>query len=52
MSDQPAGSSDQPPPARPEVERFGPLTLERLVKEDGRALILFRRSEPFVDTAA
>ncbi|HXN36576.1 MAG TPA: hypothetical protein VN892_00915 [Solirubrobacteraceae bacterium] len=28
-------SEDQP------VERFGPVAIERLVKEDGRALILY-----------
>ena len=32
------------PPATAEPERFGPLVVRRLVKEDGRALILFSRA--------
>jgi hypothetical protein len=41
--------SPEPPPDRPpageQPERFGPLALRRLVKDDGRALILFSRAE-------
>ncbi len=33
------------PPAGEVAERFGPLVLRRLVKDDGRALILFSRAE-------
>ena len=33
------------PPATEEPERFGPLVLRRLVKDDGRALILFSRAD-------
>jgi hypothetical protein len=42
-------SSPPPPPDRPPAtaapERFGPLLLRRLVKDDGRALILFSRAD-------
>ncbi len=49
-------SDGQPPPDAPsperassdDDERIGPLVLQRVVKEDGRALILFSR---VVDTA-
>ena len=34
-----------PPPAAGTPERFGPLILRRLVKDDGRALIRFDRAE-------
>ena len=37
-----------PPPDgytyRVDEERYGPLSLERVLKEDGRALILFARA--------
>jgi hypothetical protein len=33
-----AGSEDEP-------ERFGPLLVRRLTKEDGRALILYERDD-------
>jgi hypothetical protein len=33
------------PPTGERPERFGPLVLRRLVKDDGRALILFSRAE-------
>jgi hypothetical protein len=53
MSDAPsdaAGRSDEPaPPAAasdPAGERFGPLSLLRTVKGDGRALILYSRRPP------
>jgi hypothetical protein len=37
--------SDAESAAKPrEQERFGPLTLERMRKEDGRLLIVFRES--------
>ena len=32
-------------PGSTEAERFGPLLLRRLVKADGRALILFSRAD-------
>jgi hypothetical protein len=35
--------SDQPSSAR--EEHSGPLTIERMVKEDGRALILYTHEE-------
>ncbi len=42
-------SSPPPPPDRAPatdpLERFGPLLLRRLVKDDGRALILFSRAD-------
>jgi hypothetical protein len=34
----------EPPRSEPKAERFGPLTLTRVSKDDGRALILY--SEP------
>jgi len=42
---QPPG--DSPPNASPvgEPEPFGPLLVRRLVKRDGRALILYERPE-------
>jgi hypothetical protein len=53
VPDQPPDPSDrQPTPAPAAAEKFGPLTLQRLVKEDGRALILFNRNEPSGDDAA
>jgi hypothetical protein len=46
----PAFSPDpsDPPltPAEGPFEQFGPLVLERLVKDDGRALIRFSRAVP------
>lgn len=35
------GEDRRPLPEEKAVERFGPVTLERLSKEDGRALILY-----------
>jgi hypothetical protein len=35
---------EQPPPQ--EQERYGPLVLIRIVKDDGRALIRFERAPP------
>jgi hypothetical protein len=29
-----------------ELERLGPVTIERLSKEDGRALVVYRVAEP------
>jgi len=54
------GAQPEQPPAEPEpgepgagsgssetaVERFGPLALERLRKDDGRSLIIYSRAEP------
>jgi hypothetical protein len=52
MPDQPPGPSDaQPTPAPGAVEQFGPLTLRRLVKDDGRALIFFSVTEPAHENA-
>ena len=42
------GSSPQGPASAsgaPAVERYGPLELRRLVKDDGRALIVYERAE-------
>jgi hypothetical protein len=39
-----AGSEGKP--RRPAGERVGPLAVARHVKDDGRALILYRRIEP------
>ena len=54
-----AGQPSEPPPEPPsdgagaagdgpqsDAERFGPLALERRRKDDGRALIIYRRAEP------
>jgi hypothetical protein len=38
-------SPDPPDQSLTEPERFGPLLLRRLVKADGRALILFSRAD-------
>jgi hypothetical protein len=38
-----AGERPQDPEGE---ERYGPLGLERIIKEDGRALILYSRVEP------
>jgi hypothetical protein len=38
-------SPDPPDQGLTEPERFGPLLLRRLVKADGRALILFSRAD-------
>jgi hypothetical protein len=35
---------EQPPPQEREQERYGPLVVIRMVKEDGRALIRFERA--------
>jgi hypothetical protein len=43
------GSSSQasnPDPGDNAVERYGPLAVRRLVKDDGRALIVYERVEP------
>jgi hypothetical protein len=42
MPSSPPEPTDRTPPL-PEGERFGPLLVQRLVKADGRALILFTR---------
>jgi hypothetical protein len=44
-----AASSPPPPEPRSEAgdrneERYGPLRIRRLVKDDGRSLILYRRA--------
>jgi hypothetical protein len=39
---------EQPPAGEPgedEAERYGPLIVRRMVKEDGRALIRFERAD-------
>jgi hypothetical protein len=43
MPSSPEAPPDRPPAGEP-PERFGPLVLRRLVKDDGRALILFSRA--------
>jgi hypothetical protein len=43
MPSSPEAPPDRPPGGEP-PERFGPLVLRRLVKDDGRALILFSRA--------
>lgn len=42
----PDPSDPQLTPAEDRLEHFGPLLLERLVKDDGRALIRFSRAVP------
>jgi hypothetical protein len=39
-------NASSPAPATSAQERFGPLSLLRTVKDDGRALILYERREP------
>ncbi len=48
MEAKPGPSKDGPPSgsAAAAAERYGPLELRRLVKDDGRALIVYRRDEP------
>jgi hypothetical protein len=50
----PASASPQPPSGRPDTgdrgkpesdATYGPLSLERQIKQDGRALILYARRE-------
>jgi hypothetical protein len=38
---QPPREGPEPEQAAPAYEHFGPLVLQRVVKDDGRALILF-----------
>ena len=47
MSSSPPDPPDPPDqsPGSTEAERFGPLLLRRLVKADGRSLILFSRAD-------
>ncbi len=46
MDAKPGSSSQRPAPERDESppERYGPLILRRLVKDDGRALIVYERA--------
>jgi hypothetical protein len=46
------GPPEQGPAPDPEasVERYGPLELRRLRKDDGRRLIVYRRVEPAEDS--
>lgn len=55
MGAQPEQPPAEPAPGEPgagsgssetAVERFGPLALERLRKDDGRSLIIYSRAEP------
>jgi len=39
--EQPVAAPEQPAPATDTRERFGPLALQRMTKEDGRALIVY-----------
>jgi hypothetical protein len=41
----PSGSGDQPPIERVPRELYGPLTVLRMHKDDGRALILYERTD-------
>jgi hypothetical protein len=48
-ADPPPPRRTDPPPPSPgdgDEERFGPLLLRRMVKDDGRALILYRAPGP------
>ncbi|HEV7943612.1 MAG TPA: hypothetical protein VGP17_12525, partial [Solirubrobacteraceae bacterium] len=38
--------ASMPPQPPPPTERYGPLALVRIVKEDGRMLILFSHAAP------
>jgi hypothetical protein len=47
MPSAPQGPPEPAPPsAPPPAEHFGPLLLERIVKDDGRALIRYTRVDP------
>ncbi len=48
MDAKPGSSGHGSPsaPGAPAAERYGPLDLRRLVKDDGRALIVYERAEP------
>lgn len=52
MEAKPGSSKDGPAsdPDAAAAERYGPLELRRLVKDDGRALIVYRREEPPEDS--
>jgi len=39
------GDAGGPTAAKAPAERYGPLVLERHVKDDGRALLLYERAE-------
>jgi hypothetical protein len=43
--DDPSVEGDGPPVERNDPERYGPLTLARHVKQDGRSLLLYAHSE-------
>ena len=43
---QPQGADPQHVEPDRELERLGPVTIERLSKEDGRALIVYHVTEP------
>jgi hypothetical protein len=36
----------EPDPGEGAIERFGPLEVRRLVKDDGRSLLAYQRREP------
>jgi hypothetical protein len=42
----PRAHGSAPGPGEAAVERYGPLAVRRLVKDDGRALIVYERVEP------
>jgi len=46
MEAKPGSSKDGPAADAAAAERYGPLQVRRLVKDDGRALIVYRREEP------
>jgi hypothetical protein len=46
MPSAPQDEPDAAPPVEQPAERYGPLNVARMRKEDGRALIRFERAEP------
>jgi hypothetical protein len=51
MDAKPASSPQGSPPGQGDaaVERYGPLAVRRLVKDDGRAVIVYERARPSAD---
>jgi hypothetical protein len=45
-SEEPGGPDAAARPAQGETERLGPLTLQRMRKDDGRAMIVYSREPP------
>jgi hypothetical protein len=46
MPPAPQDEPDAAPPDEQPVERYGPLIVARMRKQDGRALIRFERAQP------